>query len=83
MDKPLAFLKVIGAGVTAAFSYIFGGADSLLCILMVFITLDYVTGVIVGIINKKLSSEVGFKGLLKKTGILVIVAVAHLPTCLL
>ena len=78
MDNIATIIKFCGAGITAAFTYVFGGADTVLCLLMVFITLDYTTGVLASIINKELSSEVGFRGLIKKVGILVIVAVAHL-----
>ena len=40
--------------------------------------LDYITGVLYGIAAKALSSEVGFKGLVKKLMVLVIIAVGHL-----
>ena len=40
--------------------------------------LDYVTGILCGIAAKALSSEVGFKGLVKKLMVLVIIAVGHL-----
>ena len=44
-------------------------------ILLVMILLDYITGVFKAIFNKKLSSEVGIKGVIKKVGYLVIVGV--------
>ena len=43
-----------------------GGADSFLIILMIALILDLITGVCKAIINKKLSSDIGFKGILRK-----------------
>ena len=57
-------------------SSMLGGLDKILIALVTLMILDYVTGVCKGIVNKKLSSTVGFKGIIKKVMILVIVAVA-------
>ena len=59
-------------------SYLFGGWSALLGILLAFVIFDYVTGVIAAAIEGKLSSNVGLKGIAKKVGIFVIVAVANL-----
>ena len=64
----------IGAGVL---SYLYGDMNGLLIALFVCIVLDYVTGLLKGGITHNLSSEIGFKGILKKILILVIVAMAH------
>ena len=40
--------------------------------------LDYVTGVIKGIYQKRLSSEIGYKGLLKKIVMFIVIAVAFI-----
>lgn len=53
-----------------------GGFDQILIALITLIVLDYITGVCKAIIKKKLSSAVGFKGLIKKVIILIVVAVA-------
>lgn len=45
-------------------------------VLLVVMVVDYVTGVIDGYYNKKLSSKTGFKGILKKCSILLVVACA-------
>ena len=55
-----------------------GGFDGLLYALLVFVIIDYVTGLGVAVINKKLSSEVGFRGIFKKVLIFTIVGLAHL-----
>ena len=78
MDRLSDVIKWIGAGLTALITYLFGGVDLAMGVLLTLITIDYVTGVIAAIIAKELSSEVGFKGIAKKVGTLIVVALAHL-----
>ncbi len=65
----------ISGGIAAA---VFGVCDKLLWALLAVMALDYITGVIKGVYTKTLSSELGFKGLLKKVEILIIVALANI-----
>lgn len=58
--------------------YFLGGMDGLMIALIVLMTLDYVSGVMCAVIDKKLSSAVGFKGICKKVFILMLVGVAHI-----
>ncbi|MGX8795428.1 phage holin family protein [Fusibacter sp. JL298sf-3] len=58
-------------------SLVFGGVDLLFKILILFIALDYVTGVMKGAVEKNLSSDIGWRGLMKKIGTLIAVIVAH------
>ena len=57
--------------------YFLGGLDGLLIALIVFSALDYVTGVMCAIADKKLSSEIGFKGICRKVIIFMLVGIAH------
>ena len=57
------------------FTYLFGGWDLALKILITFMVLDYVTGVIYVYVIKTLNSEVGFRGLIKKCMILAVLIV--------
>ena len=50
----------------------------MLIALIVLMSLDYVSGVMCAIIDKKLSSAVGFKGICKKVFILMLVGVANI-----
>lgn len=59
------------------FVAIFGQWDSILWALLVIMVLDCLTGVIKAIYTKTMSSEIGFKGLLKKITILIIVALSN------
>lgn len=67
-------VTVIGGGL----SYLFGGWNTLIQVLVVFIIIDYVTGLLAAGYQGKLSSSIGFKGIAKKVMIFAIVAVAHL-----
>lgn len=56
--------------------YFLGGWDIALKILLTVIILDYITGIFKAIYNKKINSSVGLKGIIKKLGYLIVVAVA-------
>ena len=58
--------------------YFVGGLDGLLTALIILMVLDYITGVMCAIIDKKLSSAVGFRGIFKKVLIFMLVGVAHI-----
>ncbi|NLI54393.1 MAG: phage holin family protein [Clostridiales bacterium] len=55
-----------------------GGWDGFLYALLAFVVIDYVTGIMCAVLDKKLSSEVGFRGIFKKVLIFSLVAVAHI-----
>lgn len=66
------------AGIGTGLVYLWGGFDVAMQCLLIAIALDYVSGIIKAFVLKQLSSNVGFKGILKKVGILVVVALAVL-----
>lgn len=69
----------IALGVIGLYLGLFlGPLNGLLIALVCFIIADYITGVASAIINKKMSSAVGFRGILRKVLILAIVGVANL-----
>ncbi len=57
---------------------IMGGFDGLIYSLIVFVLIDYLTGVMAAIVDRQLSSEIGFKGIFKKVSIFMLVAVGHI-----
>ena len=69
-------LALTAAG--GALGWFFGGPDGFLYALIAFVAADYVTGVLCAIVNKQLSSEVGFKGIFKKVLIFILVGIAHI-----
>lgn len=74
LDNVIKITIGIGGGLA---SYLFGGWSVLLQTLVLFIVLDYVFAIIVASTHGELNSKKGFKGIAKKVGILVLVAVAH------
>lgn len=72
------YIDLVISMVGAILGALFGKLDGLLIALLVFMALDYITGVINAIYSKSLSSEVGFKGLLRKALILIVVIVGHI-----
>ena len=77
MDKIFNWTSTVIGIVGGFFAAIFGQWDSILWALLVIMVLDYLTGVIKAVYTKNVSSEVGFKGLLKKITILIIVALSY------
>ena len=72
-DAFFSTLSAIGAGVA---STLLGGWDKSLEILLIFIIMDYITGVAAAFKTKTLKSSVGFEGLMKKGAIFLIVILA-------
>lgn len=58
--------------------YFLGGCDGLLFTLLIFVIADYVTGIMCAIGDKKLSSEVGFRGICRKVMIFILVGIAQM-----
>ncbi|HMM32620.1 MAG TPA: phage holin family protein [Clostridia bacterium] len=77
IDLVWAKVQMAFAAIGGWLGYFVGGADGLLITLLVFMVLDYITGVMCGIVDKKLSSAVGFKGLFRKVLIFALVGVGH------
>lgn len=74
MDNAIKIAVGLGGGLA---SFLFGGWSALLQTLVLFIVLDYIFAIIVAATHGELNSKKGFKGIAKKVGILVLVAVAH------
>ncbi len=75
------FIEILStaSGFLGGFTgYFLGGFDGFLVALIIFITIDYITGIMVAILNKELSSEVGFKGIFKKVLTFCLVAIAQI-----
>lgn len=58
--------------------YLLGGIDVALQCLLIAIVLDYISGIIKAFMKKELSSRIGFKGIVKKIGLLLLVMVSVL-----
>jgi len=64
--------------ICTGFIYLLGGVDVALTCLLVAIVLDYISGIMKAYVNKQLSSQIGFKGIVKKVGVLLVVMLAVL-----
>ena len=77
METIMTYFKMVVAAICGTVTFIWGGMDSLFVVFLSMMAIDYVTGILAALKTKTLSSEVGFNGLLKKVGMLLIVAVGH------
>ena len=66
------------AAVGGFLGWFLGGCDGLLYALIAFVTVDYVTGVMCAVVDRKLSSSVGFKGIFRKVLIFIMVGISHI-----
>ena len=70
-------IQLAFAAVGGWLGYFLGGCDGLLLALIILAVCDYITGVMCAIVDKKLSSEVGFKGICRKVLIFVLVGIGN------
>ncbi len=70
-------IQVIFTGVGGWLGWFLGGCDGLLYALVLFVVVDYITGVMCAAADHKLSSEVGFKGICRKVLIFLLVGIGH------
>ena len=71
-------IQAIFAAVGGWLGYFLGGCDGLLYALLAFVVMDYITGIMCAVADKKLSSAVGFKGICRKVLIFALVGIGHL-----
>jgi toxin secretion/phage lysis holin len=68
--------KIAFAGIGTALSYFFGGFDKALIALIIFLCVDYITGILAAVYTKELNSSTGLQGIIKKVMQLFLVGVA-------
>lgn len=71
-------IQFIFTAVGGWLGYFLGGCDGLLYALIAFVAVDYITGVMCAVIDRKLSSAVGFKGIFRKVLIFLLVGIANI-----
>ena len=72
------WIQLAFAAIGGFLGWFLGGLDGFLYALIAFIVIDYLTGVLCAIVDKKLSSEIGAKGIFKKVLVFALVGVAHI-----
>lgn len=79
MKSYLAYVADLSIGsVLTSLIYLVGGFDIALKTLIIVIIVDYVSGVLSALYNKKLNSKIGFKGIIKKLSYFCIIVLATL-----
>lgn len=71
-------IQIVFTAVGGWLGWFLGGCDGLLYALIAFAVIDYVTGIMCAVIDKRLSSAVGFKGIFKKVLIFALVGIGHI-----
>lgn len=71
-------VQFVFSAVGGWLGWFLGGCDGLMYALIAFVIIDYITGVMCGVTDKKLSSGVGFKGICRKVLIFMLVGIANI-----
>nr|WP_307989818.1 phage holin family protein [uncultured Niameybacter sp.] len=71
-------IQFIFSAIGGFLGWYVGGVDGFMYALLTFVVVDYLTGMMVAVIERRLSSQVGFKGIFKKVLIFVLVGIAHI-----
>ena len=78
VDLIWAKIQMACTAIGGWLGFFLGGLDGLLIALIIFMALDYVTGIMCAVLDKTLSSRVGFRGIFKKALILIMVGIANI-----
>ena len=78
MNTVWNWIQVFFAAIGAFLGWFLGGFDGFLYALIAFVAIDYLTGVLCAIVDRKLSSEIGARGIFKKVLIFALVGVGHI-----
>ncbi|MBY0219451.1 holin family protein [Paenibacillus illinoisensis] len=78
MEKLDTIWKTFIALLSSSATYFFGGWSGVLGVLLVFVIMDYLTGIAAAGASGKLESNVGMFGIARKVFIFAMVSVAHL-----
>lgn len=76
MEKLFNLLSILVGIIGGFFVSLFGGYDVLLTTILLLAIIDYFSGVLKAVYNKQLSSSVGYKGIVKKIMMFVVIALA-------
>lgn len=78
MKQMITIMQYVFTAIGGFMGWFLGGLDGFVYALIIFVVVDYITGVLAAIIQKKVSSEIGFKGICKKVLIFCLVGLAHI-----
>ncbi len=78
IDLVWAKLQFAVTALGGSVDYFIGGMDGFMTTLIILMVLDYVTGIMCAIVDKKLSFSIFLNGTFKKVLIIMLVGVAHI-----
>lgn len=78
MKNLLNTLQLIFTALGGYVGWLLGGVDGFMYALITFVVIDYVTGLMVAVLERKLSSEIGFRGIFKKVLIFTFVGIGNI-----
>ena len=78
MQNVIDKIELAFAAFGGFLGWFWGGFDGFLYALIVFVVLDYFTGLLAAGVRRELSSEIGFKGIAKKACIFILVGLANI-----
>ncbi len=78
MKEVWIWIQIAFSALGGFLGWFLGGADGFLYALLVFVVIDYITGILCAVADKSLSSEVGFKGICRKVLIFALVGIGNI-----
>ena len=78
MKEFWSYIQGVFTALGGWLGWFLGGCDGLLYALLLFVLIDYITGVMCAVIDRKLSSAIGFRGIFKKVLIFALVGIGHI-----
>lgn len=78
MKNIINTFQLIFTTIGGYFGWLLGGCDGFMYALITFVIIDYLTGLMVAVLERKLSSEVGFRGIFKKVLIFTFVGIGNI-----
>ena len=78
MKEIWTWIQVVFTAIGGTLGWYLGGLDGFLYALIAFVVVDYITGVLRAIVEKKLSSRIGAQGIAKKVALFLVVGIGHL-----
>ncbi|ADL50567.1 phage holin family protein [Clostridium cellulovorans] len=78
MKNVINISQAVFATIGGYIGWFLGGVDGFMYALITFVAIDYITGLMVAVLEKKLSSEIGFRGIFKKVLIFLMVGIGNI-----
>ncbi len=78
MKNIIEIIQCVFASIGGFLGWYLGGVDGFMYSLVTFVVIDYLTGLMVAVVEHKLSSEIGFRGIFKKVLIFALVGIGHM-----